>query len=170
MIVTAKQVSDSVLEQYCTVKNTENCLRDMLLRGLESSRVVRDSTTCCSVCSQGKVPYTRLDILKVGARQYRKKPTVVREISVKLKEKLELELKRERDCIIAEQPQSQILGAQYMCCDAVIHEICCRANSITCVEDLSNIPLLREELRSRFYDVVIGAVGNAPPAKKQRRK
>ena len=86
-----------------------------------------------------------------------------------LKEKLELDLKRERDSVVAER-QSQILGAQYLCCDAVIHEICHTANSITCVEDLNIVPLLREELRCCLYDVIISDVGNAPPAKKQRRK
>jgi len=57
---------------------------------------------CCSVCSQGKVPYTRLDVLKEGARKYQKKPPVVREVSVNLKEKLELVMKREHDSVVAE--------------------------------------------------------------------
>ena len=163
-----KKISDSVLEQYS--KSTENCLRGILLKGLESSCVVRQNTACCSVCCGGKVPYPKLDLLTPGPRQYRKSSPAVREISVDLKKKLELELKEERNSVMAERPHMRLLGPQYMCCDAVIRDICSRASSITCVDDLNSITLLRTELRPRFYDVVCRTVGSAPPAKKRRKK
>ena len=166
MFYTTKRVSDIVLQQYCAPKNSENCLRNILLKGLESSRVVQDSSVCCSVCI-GKVPYHKLDILKSEARQYRKRPIAVRDISVDLKKQLEIDLKLERSSIISEQPHACIFGEQYVCCDAVIEEICCRASYITCVDDMT---LLRPELRHRFYSVVVKNVVNAPPAKKRRQR
>ena len=98
-----------------------------MLKGLESSRVAQDYTVCCSVCSAGNVPYGRLDVLKSSSRQYCKRPTPVREISVSLRKKLEMELEVERNSIISEQPHIGILGEQYICCDNVIEDICSRA-------------------------------------------
>ena len=116
------------------------------------------------------MPYTRLDIVKPGRRQYRRRPPAVRAISQSLYKQLESDLKLERDVIMTERPNMRILGAQYLCSDAVIKTICDRADTITCVDDLSSIPLLRTELRSRFCDIVIKTVGSAPSAKKRRRK
>ena len=114
LLYTTKKISDVVLQQYCASNNTENCLRDILLKGLDSCRVAQDHTVCCSVCSAGNVPYCRLDVLKGSSRQYRKRPTPVREISVSLKKKLEMELKLERNSIISEQPHIGIFGEQYV--------------------------------------------------------
>ena len=33
-----------------------NCLTEIVLRGFDSTGVVRHNTTCCSVCSLGEVP------------------------------------------------------------------------------------------------------------------
>ena len=156
--------------EYSARKNTENCLRRILLSGLESTCVLRENTACCSVCCAGKVPYQKLDILKPAKKQCRKRPKPLREISEELRAALELELRRERDLVMAEKPHSDILGAQYLCCDAVIKDICGRADYIACVDDVMCIPLLRPELRLRFYNVVMRTVGSAPPANKQRRR
>ena len=115
------------------------------------------------------MPYSRLDILSQGRRQYRKKPTAVRVVSSELQNKLEDSLKLERSAILSEHPHMQILGLQYVCCDAVIQEICRRAAYVTTVDDLNSIPLLRTELRTRLYNVVTDVVGSAPPAKKLRQ-
>ena len=82
---------------------------------------------------------------------------------------LELELRRERDLVMAEKPHSDILGAQYLCCNAVIKDICSRADYIPCVDDVVCISLLRPEIRLPCYNVVMRTVGSAPPANKQRQ-
>ena len=69
---------------------------------------------------------------------------------------------------MAENPHSDILGAQYLCCDAVIKDICSRADYIPCVDDVVCISLLRPEIRLPCYNVVMRTVGSAP-ANKQRQ-
>ena len=80
---------------------------------------------------------------------------------------LEIELKKERDLLMAESPHMRLLGPQYMCCDSVISGLCKKAGSVTCVDDLKSIALLRTELTLRFYNVLFRAVSSAPPAKRQ---
>lgn len=140
-----------------------------MLKGLESSGVVRHSSTCCQVCSCGIIPYGRLDILKPGTRQYRKKPRTVRCISDDVMKELEAKLHHERKQFLDENSCYRIFGPQCICCDSVIKELCSKAKFITDVEDLSSVKLLRPELRSRFFDVIMNTVGNEPPAKRQRR-
>ena len=60
------------------------------------------------------MPYQKLDLLTPGPRQYRKSPPAVREISVDLKKKLELELKEEHNSVMAERPHMRLLGPQYV--------------------------------------------------------
>lgn len=79
-------------------------------------------------------------------------------------------MKREREAVIVEKPHYRVLGAQYVCCDAVIRELCSRANYVTCVDDLDSVALLRAELKTRFCNVVLKTVANAPPAKRRRRR
>ena len=98
-----------------------------MLRGLDSTGVVRHNTTCCSVCSLGDVPCERLDILKPSAKQYRRRPPAVRVVSSELMVELEVKLQRERDAIIAEKPSFRILVPQYVCCNSVIKDICIKA-------------------------------------------
>ena len=156
---------DPILEHFCASGNTENCLRDILLRGLGSSTAVRHNTACCTVCC---TPCARLDILQPGTRKYRKKPATVREISESLSKQLQVALEKERDKILAEKPSYRILGSQYICSDFVIQEICTRAKYITSSDDL-NVAFLRPELRSRFYSVVMNFVVDAPPYKRRRK-
>ena len=159
---------DPILERFCASGNTENCLRDILLRGLGSSAVVRHNTACCTVCCTGGVPCARLDILQPGTRKYHKKPATVREISESLSKQLQVALEQERDKILAEKPSYRILGSQYVCSDFVIQEICTRAKYITSSHDL-NVAFLRPELRSHFYSVVMNFVADALPSKRRRK-
>lgn len=170
MFVSAKKISDSVLQQYTSPKNTENCLRSIMLRGLESSSVLCESDVCCSVCCSGKVPYPKLDVLKPRVRKYQKRPIAIRELSESLMKQLDIALKQEREAVMVEKPCYQMLGVQYICCDAVIEELCSRAHYVTCVDDLNSVTLLRAELRSRFCNVILKVVSNAPPAKKCRKR
>ena len=94
-----------------------NCLTEIVLRGFDSTGVVRHNTTCCSVCSSGEVPREQQDILQPSAKQYRKRPHAVRVVSSELMVELEVKLQQERDAIIAEKPSFRILGPQYVCCN-----------------------------------------------------
>ena len=57
---------------------------------------MRHNSAYCSVCCGGKVPYSRLDIVKPGQRQYR--------IFDSLPKQLESDLKLECDLIMTERP------------------------------------------------------------------
>ena len=128
-LLAQRRLSESVLQGYCAPKNTDNCLRSML-RGLESS-IFCESDVCCSVCSFGKVPYPKLDVLKPRVRKYQKQPIAIRELSKSLMKQFDIELKREREAVMVEKPCYQVLGVQYICCDVVIEELCSRAHYVT---------------------------------------
>ena len=145
---------------------TLNGLRDILLKGIESSCVVRQNNAYCSVCCGGKIPYRKHDLVKQAPRQYLKRPLAVREVSADLQK---IELKKERDLLMAESPHMRLLGPQYMYCDSVISDVCTKASSVTCVDDLKSIALLRTELTLRFYNVLFRVVSSAPPARRQRQ-
>ena len=115
----------------------------------------------------GEVPCERLDVLKPIAQKYQRRPPAVRD---ELMQELEVKLQGERDSIIAEKPSFRILGPQYVCCNSVIKDICRKACYINSLNDLSFVTLLRPEYRSRFFNVIMETVCNAPPAKRQRRK
>lgn len=108
------------MQQYYALGNTENCLRDVLLNGLDCCCLVRGNDVCCSVCCP-IVPYSKLDILKPHAKSYKKRAIVLREISNSAKLSLEEELKRERAMLLAEKPHLSSLGVQYVRSDAVIN-------------------------------------------------
>ena len=74
LFFTQKKISDCVLEQFCDLQNTENCLRGILLKGLESSCILRENAACCSVCCGGTEPYPKLNLVKQGRRCYQRKP------------------------------------------------------------------------------------------------
>ena len=138
-----------------------------MVKGLESSGAVTYSSTCCQVCSCGIIPYGRLDILKPGIRQCRRKPPPVRCISDDMMKELEAKLHQERSQFLNEKPCYHIFGPQCICCDSVIKDLCSKAKYIADIEDLSSVKLLRPELQSRFFDVIMSTVGNEPPAKRR---
>ena len=70
------------------------------------------------------MPYSRLDIVKPGQRQYR--------IFDSLPKQLESDLKLECDLIMTERPNMCVLGVQYLCSDAIFRALCDRADSIMC--------------------------------------
>lgn len=141
-----------------------------MLKGLDCSSVVQGSNVCCSVCCSNMVPYPALDVLKPGAKPYRKRVIALREVTDSVKLQLEEELKTEREAILAEKPHLRSLGVQYVCSDAVIKQLCNIASSVTCVNDLRTVTLLRPELQSLFFNVIVKHISNAPPARKRRRQ
>ena len=154
------------MQQYCALGNTENCLRNILLKGLDCCSLVRENDVCCSVCCP-TVP-SKLDILKPCSKSYKKRAIVLGEISDSAKLSLEKELKSEREMVLSEKPHLSFLGVQYVCSDVVIKQLCSLINSMTCVDDLRTIPLLRPDLHSRFYNIMLRYICNAPPVQKKR--
>ena len=67
-----------------------------------------------------------------------------------------------------ECPSYEILGSQHVCPDSVIAELCLRAKYVTSVDHLE-MSFLRPELKSRFNDVMMNIVCDAPPPTKKRR-
>ena len=88
------------MQQYCALGNTENCLRNVLLKGLDCCCLVRENDVCCPT-----VP-SKLDILKPCSKSYKKRASVLREISDSAKLSLEKELKCECEMVLAENHTS----------------------------------------------------------------
>ena len=162
-----KKFKDENLRSYC--QSNENCLRRPLLQsvGDHSGRV--SATTCCSVCSGGEIPYKHLDILAIGkSKPSKRKGPKIREIDDCMKSTIRSALiKEQSDFMLSECPEMGILGPESVCSDAIIDDICNNSRSIASVEDI-NYFLLRPELQSCFFIVLMCVVKDAPKPKQRR--
>ena len=168
-----KKFDDEKLCSYCV--SIENCLRIHILHAIcehvDSHSKSVPASTCCLVCSGGDVPAERLNILKVGkAKPVKRKRPSIRNVSASMKDKIKEALRKERsEYMMKNCPHIPMIGIhQGVCSDEIIDDICSKAQSITTVEDIDYF-LLCPELQSRFFDVVIDIVRDAPRAKQRRR-
>ena len=99
----------------------------------------------------------------------KKRSVCLREIDSTLKMKLKVELLAERERILQEIPEYQMLGATFLCSKSVIEELCDKAAFIRTKEDLDDIFCLCPELRLRFYNTIWNLVSSAPLPCKRRR-
>lgn len=162
-----KGVKDPFLSRYCT--DQENCLRAILLEGIGSKEKGHRDTACCDRCNWCLIPYARLDMLAPTPPARKKRSVCLREIDSTLKKKLKVELLAERERILQEIPEYQMLGANFLCSKSVIEELCDKAAFIRTKEDLDDIFCLRPELRLRFYNTIWNLVSSAPLPCKRRR-
>ena len=93
----------------------------------------------------------------------------LREIDAPLKRKLRVGLLAERDRVLQEIPEYQMLGANFVCSEPLIEELCDKAAFIRTKEDMDDMFCLRPELHSRFFDTIWKLVSSAPPPCKRRR-
>ena len=101
----------------------------------------------------------RLDVVKLVQR--RKRRRAVRRVDERVKERLKNELLEERKKYIAGNPCLGMIGAQLVCPDSIITEICSNVKFISATSDLDAF-CPRQELRKRFYDVIIAVVDSTP--------
>lgn len=76
-------------------------------------------------------------------------------------------LKERSDFMLSECPEMGILDPESVCSDAIIEDICNNSQSIGSIEDI-NYFLLRPELQSRFFTVLMCIVKDAPKPKRRR--
>lgn len=149
------KITDRALKSFCTDK--ENCLRSSMIKSLGGT--VPQSTLCCMVCnplafSDGE----RLSVLQAGNAPPRKKRRVaVRRMDKSLLDTVMSRLKEERTNYIKEHPALSILGAQLVCPDSVINDICSSAKFICAASDMDWFGL-RQELKQRFFYVIMSTV------------
>lgn len=100
----------------------------------------------------------RLDVMQVGRTPPRKKRRVaVHRVNVATMEALKAQLEAERDKYIADNPCLNILGCQLVCPDSSIMTICSSAKFISVISDMDCF-YLRQELKERFFNVVLAVV------------
>ena len=58
-----QQIKDPSLSKFGGGENKENCRRRELLTGLGTTESLSSNVACCDVCTGGKVPSARLNIL-----------------------------------------------------------------------------------------------------------
>ena len=154
------------LQELCG-KPERTCRRVVILRGIGSLENTPSSTACCDVCTQGDFPYPTLDILRPVISKRRKKNVRVRTIAAPLKTVLKENLLEERQKIIEENPSFKMIGANYICSDVVISNLCDKASFIRDVDDISTMHSLRPALRERFFNVIMDTVTCNPPPQKR---
>ena len=148
--------------------DSENCRRMVLLQGLGCSEQVPKTATCCDGCGV-EVPYPRLDSLKTASGSKRKRRRKAHHVDKDATNRLKNRLKEGRLCVLAEKPAYQMIGADFICSEALICEICEGAEFISTIEDM-DIYCLRPELKERFFNIIMDVVSELPPPKKSRRR
>ena len=163
-----QKCKDKKMLSYCI--DSENCLRRALIGGVggDISSVNGPRFQCCSSCSGGTVPYVHTDILNPLRSHRPKRVPSVREVPQEMLKGLEQQLKEARDDITTSTPGLEMLGAQFVCPDAVIASICSNINTITSISDLNSF-FLRPEYRNRFFEILSDTVRDAPPPTRRRR-
>ena len=125
---------DPQVEAYCTMK--ENCRRALMLSSLGSTEHISSSELCCDVCSKGKVPYVRVDVMSVLRRKSHRKPKAVHVVDTALKKRLYLCLADERRKVMEENPSYSVLGSSVVCCNTVLHAIGERSSYVSTLEHM----------------------------------
>lgn len=165
-----KQVKDPSLLKCCGDACKENCYRRELLFGLGSKELLQSNAACCDVCTGGKVPTTKLDVLVPTPLKRARKPKPVRDVNKEMEQKLTAALVKEKDKILEEFPGFRMLGGNFILSDAAIEELVLKAPFIVSKEDLNDVLLLRPEYRDRFFNVIWDILLTAPPPNKKQRK
>ena len=165
-----KQIKDPSLLKCCGDACKENCYHRELLIGLGSKELLQSHAACCDVCTGGKVPSSRLDVLVPTSLKRARKPKPVRNVSKELKERLTVGLLNERDKILEECPGFRMLGGNFILPDATLEDLVLKAPFVVSKEDLNDVLLLRPEYRDRFFNIMWDVVSTAPPPNKKRRK
>ena len=163
-----QRTKDQSLQIYCSDK--ENCKRSILLASVGNARTCSTATQCCDTCTQGKVPYSRVDILSPTQLKRSKRPIAVRDVTSALRDKIKSDLFKEREKVLEEYPSYRMLGSSFICSDSIISELCSKAKFVKSVDDLNNVCGLRPELSLRFFSVMWETISSAPPPQKKRRK
>ena len=132
-----------------------------MLSSLGSTEHISSSELCCDICSIGKVPYVRVDVVSMVRRKSHRKPEAVRVVDTALKKRLYQRLADERRKVMEENPSYSILGSSVVCSNTVLHAICERASYVSALEHM-DIFFLRPELKERFYYVVRDVLVSAP--------
>ena len=158
---------DVRLKSVCTDK--ENCRRSTILSGVGNNDCMHTATNCCDVCTWGKIPYPRLDILQCVCRPRTKKYCQLREVDNCMKEQLKNVLLEEREIIIQENPGYMMMGKNYVYSDYFIDTAVEKSDSIKSPEDLQHL-LLRPEYCIRIFRKVWDITCAAPPPIKRHRK
>ena len=148
---------------------TENCRRKELIASLGSEEVLATNPACCDVCTGGKIPTLRLDVLAAShsKRTYKAKP--VRDIDRDMEQTLKEALLKEREKILEESVGLRILGRSFVFSEATVKDLCVKAKYIKSKEDLGNLLSLRPEYHDRVFNIVWSVVSQAPPPQRKRR-
>ena len=86
------------MKSICT--DQENCRRSTILSGVGSCDYVHNATNCRDVCTGGKVPYPRLNILYCGSRPRKKKSCELREVDSHMKKQVKMVLLEETQSFV----------------------------------------------------------------------
>ena len=132
---------------------------------LGSKESIQGNAACCDVCTGGKVPSARLDVLVPPSLKRARKSKSVCDVNKNMEQMLREELLKENNKILEECPGFRMLGGNFIFSDAVIEELCLKAPFI----DLNGILLLRPEHHERVFNVIWHIVSSAPPPPKKHR-
>lgn len=145
-----KACKDSILAEVVTSK--ENCRRKIILKGLNSEEVFPFLDHCCDAC--GDQPTQDLKFFQPVRSRRVPKAKPVRKVSSQTIEILKGRLLVERKHMIDESGPIKALGGVFVCPLSCVTEVCNRVNYIKELDDIINIPGLRAQFATRFFNVI----------------
>ena len=139
---------DAILLEFAI--GSENCRRQTLICGMGGSDFARPMERCCDVCTpQAIMSHDRLNVLEIGKALRKKKRVAVRVVSEELSQTLREQLMAERDKYVEENPCFHPIGANFVCPDVTIDELCSQAEYIQSPSDITLFGV-RSDLKHRF--------------------
>lgn len=133
------------------VVSKENCRRKILLKGLNSEEILPHVTHCCDAC--GHQPIQDLSFIVPIRSKRTPKVKPVRKVPDQTIEILKRRLLAERQHMIDGCGQVKALGGVLICPMSCVIEVCKRVDYIKELDDILNIPGLRTQFATRFFDI-----------------
>ena len=153
---------DAILLEFAI--GSENCRRQTLIRGMGGSDFARPMERCCDVCTpQAIMSHDRLNVLEIGKALRKKKRVAVRVVSKELSQTL----MAERDKYVEENPCCHSIGANFVCPDVTIDELCSQAEYIQSSSDITLFGV-RSDLKHRFLKIISSVLTQMVSRKRHR--
>lgn len=157
-------IGDAVLSQFAV--GSENCRRQTLICGMGGTNCARPMERCCDVCTPRAImSHDRLNVLEIGKA---KKRVAVRVVNEELSQSLREQLMAERDKYLEENPCFRSIGANFVCPDVTIDELCSQAEYIQTCSDITLFGV-RSDLKDRFFNVISSVLTQMVCRKRHRR-
>ena len=126
------------------------------------------SVRCCDVCTPSVISSNDwLNVLELGKPVRHPKRAAIRVVNEQLLKTLKERLYAERKAYIDKNPCLSMLGADFVCPDSTIDELCSQAEYLETASDIS-LYGIRTDIKDRLFSIISDVLYQFVPCKRQR--